>query len=120
MTADVMPILPSWHFDETASFYGRLGFVERGRWDGQYLIIDSDLGIELHFFASKRFKASKNDHGAYIRFPTSSEVNAIHDQWARVDLGEGELTTPSDTDYGLREFALHDPMRNLLRIGGAV
>jgi hypothetical protein len=117
---DVMPILPSWDFDETAAFFQRLGFFERGRWNAGYLIVDHPVGIELHFFASKRFKPSKNDHGAFVRFETASEVDGIHADWALVDLGGGELTHPIDTDYGLREFALLDSMRNLLRVGGAL
>lgn len=113
-----MPILPSWDFDETASFFAALGFVERGRWSDSYLIVDHEAGIELHFFASRRFSPRTNDHGVYVRFDTAEDVDLLYTAWSGVDLGAGELHEPVDTDYGLREFALLDPMRNLMRVGG--
>lgn len=120
---DVMPILPSWDFDETSRFYRALGFREAGRWPDSYLIIDHPAGIELHFFASRRFPKRSNDHGVYVRFATADEVDELHDSWADAgwtsgDLSGGELHDPKDTDYGLREFAVLDSMRNLMRIGG--
>ena len=120
MSVETIPILPSWDFDQTVGFFAPLGFVEQGRWPDSYLILRHDKGIELHFFASRRFKPKTNDHGTYVRFPTAGDVDALHTSWSRVDLAEGVLTDPEDADYGLREFALLDPMRNLLRVGGFI
>ena len=113
-----MPILPSWDFDATSEFYQRLGFIEGARFPGNYLIMDHPKGIELHFFMSPEFPVEKNDHGTYIRFETAAEADALHETWAASDIGDGKLHRPHDMDYGLREFALLDPMRNLLRVGG--
>jgi hypothetical protein len=118
MGVETIPILPSRDFDETIGFYALLGFGESGRWPDSYLIVAHPIGIELHFFWHPRLSPQSNDHGAYVRFGTAAEIDALHAEWATVDLGGGTLTTPSDTDFGLREFALLDPMRNLLRIGG--
>lgn len=117
---DVMPILPSWDFDVTAAFFNKLGFAEDGRWPGNYLILRHPDGIELHFFSSQEFDPAHNDHGTYIRYPTASQADALHATWQAIDLDAGTLHPPRDMDYGLREFALLDPMRNLLRVGGPI
>lgn len=114
-----MPILPSWNFDQTSAFYARLGFVEEGRWPDSYLILGHPDGIELHFFHSTEFDPVTNDHGAYIRYGSADRIDELFARWDTVELDDGAaLHPPSDMDYGLREFALLDPMRNLLRIGG--
>ena len=118
MTVETIPILPSSDFDETSGFFARLGFSESGRWPGSYLILAHPVGIELHFFLSKRLRPRSNDHGAYVRFSTSEQVDDLHAAWTGIELGAGRITQPEDADYGLREFALLDPERNLLRIGG--
>jgi hypothetical protein len=118
VTVETIPILPSRDFDETAEFFARLGFEEGGRWPESYLILEHPTGIELHFFWSKKLTARSNDHGAYVRFATADEVDALHATWAAADLGAGKITQPENTDYGLREFALLDPVQNLLRVGG--
>lgn len=115
---DVMPILPSWDFDATSEFYAQLGFAERGRWPDAYLILDHHLGIELHFFKSPKFEASSNDHGVYVRFGSADEVHSLYSAWSAADRHGGIVKTPLETDYGLLEFALLDPMRNLIRVGG--
>lgn len=118
MSVDVMPILPSWDFDLTSRFYEQLGFEERGRWEGSYLIMAHPAKIELHFFASPEIPPSTNDHGVYVRFSSAVEVDSLHAIWSDAKLDGGQIHEPVDTDYGLREFALLDPMRNLLRVGG--
>lgn len=118
MTVETIPILPSRDFDETSAFWALLGFEEGGRWPESYLILLHRAGIELHFFHSKHLRARSNDHGAYVRFSTAQAVDDLHAGWAAVELGDGRITTPEDMDYGLREFAVLDPMRNLLRVGG--
>lgn len=113
-----MPILPSWDFDLTSAFFQNLGFTETGRWPDSYLILLHPQGIELHFFSSPEFDPLRNDHGTYIRYSSADQVDALYEAWRARDLAEGTIHAPQDTDYGLREFALLDPMRNLLRIGG--
>jgi hypothetical protein len=118
MSAVVIPILPSPDFDCTARSYAALGFVERGRWPGEYLIVRRPDGIELHFWAKREVEPSANDVACYIRFDTAAQARALHDEWAALDLAGARLHAPVETDYGLLEFALVDPDGNLLRIGG--
>jgi hypothetical protein len=118
MTVETIPILPSKDFDDTAGFFHRLGFEETGRWPESYLILEHPVGIELHFFWSRKLAPRSNDHGAYVRFSSAEEVDALHAAWNGIDLGDARITQPENTDYGLREFALLDPFRNLLRLGG--
>ncbi len=118
MTVETIPILPSRNFDETLAFWSLLGFEEAGRWPESYLILHHATGVELHFFWSKRLSVRTNDHGAYVRFDTARAVDDLYALWAALDLGDGRITAPDDMDYGLREFAVLDPMRNLVRVGG--
>jgi hypothetical protein len=120
MTVETIPILPSSDFDDTSAFFARLGFSETGRWPDRYLILEHPVGIELHFFWSKKLSPRSNDHGAYVRFSTSTAVDELHAAWVGLDLGNARITQPENMDYGLREFALLDPMRNLLRVGGSL
>lgn len=118
MTVQTIPILPSSDFDTTAEFFGLLGFEAAGRWVDSYLIIEHPIGIELHFFWHEGLSPRANDHGAYIRFSAAEAVLDLHERWCSLELGSGRVTSPEPTDYGLVEFALLDPMNNLLRIGG--
>lgn len=118
MAATTIPILPSRDFDETATYYGLLGFTERGRWPGDYLVLLRPGGIELHFWANPTVDPLTNDVACYIRFDTAAESRDLYEEWAALDLPGGRLHEPSDTDYGLLEFALMDLHGNLVRIGG--
>jgi hypothetical protein len=118
MSAKTIPILPSRNFDETSRFYAPLGFQERGRWPGEYLILQRDDDIELHFWSKPEVDRAINDVACYIRFASAAEARSLHDQWAPHVPSEGRLNPPIDTDYGLLEFALVDLHGNLLRIGG--
>lgn len=118
MTAKTIPILPSKDFDETARFYGALGFIEKGRWPGEYLTLRRDDEIELHFWSKPDVSRATNDVACYIRFDTAAEARALHADWTPLVPSGGRLAPLSDTDYGLVEFALIDPHGNLVRIGG--
>lgn len=124
-----LPIFPSSDFDSTAAFYELLSFSEVTRFGSNYLILEHPVGIELHFYGAGRVRTRANDHAVYIRFETGSEAETLHASWAKAVESEafaevagktGRLLTPTDTDYGLREFALLDNDGNLLRIGGSI
>jgi hypothetical protein len=119
MGAVTIPILPSPDFDTTSSYYAALGFRECGRW-GDYLILDRDDQIELHFWLSGDVDPLTNDVACYIRFDTAAEAQALYDEWSRVQLAGGRLNSPKATDYGLLEFALIDAHGNLVRVGGTL
>ncbi len=124
-----IPVFPSSGFDGTAAFYGHLRFTETARYGDNYLILQHELGIELHFYGAGSVKPRTNDHAVYIRFETADEITSLYTLWnglantpafARVAGKIGRLHAPVDTDYGLREFALLDHDGNLCRLGGTL
>ncbi|NNK92521.1 MAG: VOC family protein [Acidimicrobiia bacterium] len=103
---NAIPILPSSDLARTAEHYTRLGFEELSRWD-DYLIIKRD-SAELHFFLESGVRGG----GCYLRI---SDAPALHHEWSQV---EGATVFPVvATEYGLDEFAIHDPDGNQIRIG---
>jgi catechol 2,3-dioxygenase-like lactoylglutathione lyase family enzyme len=120
MIATAVPILPSRDLDDTLTFYQRFGFENRGaspdEWD--YLIIGRGGG-ELHFFHAPTVDPLTTDAGCYLRV---ADADALFQEWQQVGLIEDSATgtrliPPSDTPYGMREFALVDPSENLVRVG---
>jgi catechol 2,3-dioxygenase-like lactoylglutathione lyase family enzyme len=121
MGVKTIPILPSSDFDETVRFYERLGFAEQGRWPNEYLILQrAHDSFELHFWFCDSVDPKGNDVACYARWDTAAEARALHDEWAAVDVEPGRLHPPTETDYGLLEFALVDAHGNLVRVGGSV
>jgi catechol 2,3-dioxygenase-like lactoylglutathione lyase family enzyme len=113
----VAPILPSRDLAATSAFYERLGFEEVGLWPGEYLIVmRSEAG--LHFFHSPSSDPYRSDAGCYVYV---EDADSLHAEFSRLDLPREGIPRlhgpPSETDYGLREFALVDPDGNLLRMG---
>jgi len=129
-TSTQIPIFPSSDLAATAAFYAVIGFAETGRFGDHYLtLVHEEAGMELHFYGAGRVKPKSNDHAAYVRYETADEASALHTRWsgitntpgfARVAGKVGRLVNITDTDYGLREFALLDLDGNLLRIGGTI
>lgn len=119
MGVKTIPQLPTDNLDATSDFYRRLGFVERGRWPDEYLILDRD-GLELHFWFAGSVDPLKNEASCYVRFETAAEARDLYDLWAALGLKNDDLRAPVETDYGLLEFALIDKHGNLVRIGGSL
>ena len=115
-----IPILRSADLERTSAFYQRLGFEEKARWPGDYLIVSHELGPEIHFWHAHGLVPSTNDSGCYIRFPSAAGARALHESWSAAGLDSDQLRPIEATDYGLEEFALLDPDRNVLRVGGVV
>ena len=120
MAESAVPILPSRDLRETLAFYERLGFANQGappeEWD--YLIIGRG-GIELHFYAAPDTDPLTTSAGCYLRV---ADADAVHDEWKTIGVAAdpntgSRLEAPTDTDYGMREFALIDPSGNLIRVG---
>jgi catechol 2,3-dioxygenase-like lactoylglutathione lyase family enzyme len=115
-----VPILPSKDLEETLSFYSRLGFELRGAPIEKYRYLIIGRGsIELHFHDSPDVDPLTTDAGCYIRV---RNADVLHREWDRIGVPTepatgSRLISPTDTDYGLREFALVDTSGNLLRIG---
>ena len=111
----VIPTLPAQDMDETVAYYERLGFELVARYPGEqtYAIVRRD-DAELHFYEFP-VDPKQNLAGCYLRI---SDAGALHAEWR----GSGiEILQPlTDTDHGLREFAISDPNGNLLRIGSPI
>jgi catechol 2,3-dioxygenase-like lactoylglutathione lyase family enzyme len=119
MGVKTIPQLPTDDLDVTSNFYRALGFAERARWPNQYLILDRE-GLELHFWFAGVIDPLKNESSCYVRFDDASEARDLYDQWAPLDVEGKDLRSPTETDYGLLEFALIDPHGNLVRVGGSI
>lgn len=124
-----IPVFPSSGFDGTVAFYKHLRFTESARHGDNYLILEHELGMELHFYGAGSVKPRTNDHAMYVRFDSATEVDELYTLWnglantpafARVAGKIGRLHAPVDADYGLREFAVIDHDGNLMRIGGVI
>jgi hypothetical protein len=119
MTERAVPILPSRNLNETLSFYESLGFENRGSppevWG--YLIIGRG-DLELHFIEDKDVDPLRTAASCYLFV---DDANALFDDWSAVVVPDpptgSRLVAPSDTDYGVREFALVDRNGNLVRVG---
>ena len=117
-----IPILPSKDLEETLAFYSRLGFEPRGSPPDEYRYLIIGRGsIELHFWDAPDVDPLTTDASCYIRV---RDADALHREWDQLgvpfDRATGSrLVAPTDTDYGMREFALVDTSGNLLRIGSA-
>ncbi|WP_370615737.1 hypothetical protein [Mumia sp. Pv 4-285] len=111
------PILPSADLEETARFYALLGFDERGRWPGEYLIVADSHGIELHFWCKPDVSRWTNDVACWIGLPTPADVHALYESWAATDLpAPADLRPPRQAGH-LLELDLIDLHGNLLRVG---
>ena len=108
----VIPTLPARDIDETVAYYERLGFelVAAYPGDQRYVIIRRD-DAELHFYEFP-VDPKQNLSGCYLRI---GDAAALHDEW---EAARTEILQPlTETDYGLREFAVSDPNGNLIKIG---
>lgn len=115
------PVLPSRDLRETLSFYGRLGFENRGAPPEQwgYLIVGRD-DAALHFFAMPDVDPLTTSAGCYLYV---DDADQAYEEWAGAvepDARTGSrITPPRTTEYGMREFAVVDPSGNLVRVGAA-
>ena len=117
MKAVTRPILPSADLAATSQLYGRLGFVETGRWPGEYLIVADHHDIELHFWYHRQVSRWTNDVACWIGFADEVAVHALHADWAAVGVpGPAVLNPPTSVGH-LTEFQLIDLHGNLLRVG---
>ena len=120
MAEGAVPILPSRDLAETLAFYERLGFESRGsappeEWN--YLIIARGE-VWLHFFGMPEIDPLTTIAGCYVYV---DDADAVFEQWrseVEPDPATGRrIEAPTDTDYGMREFAVIDPSGNLVRVG---
>jgi catechol 2,3-dioxygenase-like lactoylglutathione lyase family enzyme len=113
MTDRITANLPAKDFEETARFYGALGFNVDFRDEGWMIMSRGTL--ELEFFPHPDIKPYESWFSACVRV---DDVNALHAEWSKASLplqGIPRLTPPQDEEWGHRMFALVDPNGSLLR-----
>jgi hypothetical protein len=108
-----LPLLASADLQETAAFYRRLGFTNKGappeEWD--YLIIEYDGG-ELHF-AGPLF--GERTPGSCFMY--ADDIDAVYEQWRENADDSARFTPLAHTNYGMRAFTMFDPDGNEIRVG---
>ena len=72
--------------------------------------------VEVHLTRVARWRPSRSTLAVYLYV---ADARALHGAWAEADV-PGSLRPPMATDYGLVEFAYHDPDGNLWRVGSAL
>ena len=101
-------ILPSHDLDESQAFYERLGFSLVSRYDAQgYRILRDEAGASVHLTKVDAgwVDPDRNAHGVYFY---SEDVGTL----------AAEFETSADPKpWGLREFAVSDPVGTLVRVG---
>lgn len=105
--------LPARSFDETALFYGTLGFEVAFRDQGWMILRRGDLEIE--FFPHPELDPAASWFSACVRV---ADVDRLFAEWSGAGLptrGIPRMTEPADEAHGLRIFALVDPNGSLLR-----
>ena len=101
-------ILPAHDLDESQAFFERLGFALASRYDAHgYLILRDPAGASVHLTKVDAgwVDAERNAHGIYLY---SEEVDAL-----AAEFGLAADLKP----WGLREFAVSDPVGTLVRVG---
>lgn len=98
-----------------AEWYASLGF--KTAIYGDYAIVRRGQ-LCLHLWQCADRKIAENT-ACYVEL---KEVDALHDEWASLDLGEGRIEDkPKDQlGHGMREFHLWDPAGNLIGFGAHI
>lgn len=109
----VAPVIPVLDLDAALERYRRLGFDVR-EYDGPDRYGYADRGsVSLH--VSEWSEHDPLTTAASVYFYVD-DADALHAEWQSLGL-QGRLITPTDTPYGLREFAYVDPDGTLHRVG---
>ena len=98
--------------EQALAFYGQLGFATTYH-DGEFAIVERDR-IALHFNASES-EEPPNDHVLGWIGVTNSE--ALYQQYVPTGAIRSPLTSQP---WGMKEFFLCDPFRNLLLFGESI
>jgi len=105
--------LPARSFDETAAFYGTLGFEVAFRDENWMILHRSELEVE--FFPHPKLDPATSWFSACVRV---SDADRLYADWSHAQLpasGIPRMTEPAADSRGFRMFALVDPNGSLLR-----
>jgi len=94
---------------QALAFYGQLGFVTTYHDEG-FAIVERD-GVALHFNASDD-EEPPNDH--VLGWIGVTDIEALYQQYVPTGAIQSPLTSQP---WGMKEFFLCDPFRNLLLFG---
>ena len=101
-------ILPAHDLDQSQVFFERLGFALVSRYDAQgYRILRDSAGASVHLTKVDPgwVDPERNAHGLYFY---SKDVDALAGKFGQ---------TADQKPWGLREFAVSDPVGTLVRVG---
>jgi uncharacterized glyoxalase superfamily protein PhnB len=113
----VAPVLPVRSVPVALAHYRRLGF--EGTAYAESWADDPEYGfltwgpVSLHLARVSTLNPKTSISACYLYV---SDADALYAAWQAAGIGGG-LKQPTDTPYGLREFAYIDPDGNLLRVG---
>lgn len=113
MLTRALPKLPMRDAAATRTYYvGQLGFRVAADY-GDYLLMARDE-VELHFFLFRGLDPLTNYGQVYL---VCRDVDALHGQLRDAGVSIHPNAPLADRPWGMREFALLDPDRNLLTFG---
>ena len=98
--------------EQALAFYGQLGFVTTYHDEG-FAIVERD-GVALHFNASDD-EEPPNDH--LLGWIGVTNIEALYQQYVPTGAIQSPLTSQP---WGMKEFFLCDPFRNLLLFGESI
>ncbi len=102
----IAPRFPVGDMEQALAFYAQLGFATTYR-DGEFAIVERD-GISLHFNVSE---------GHSVCWIGVSNIEALYQQYVPTGAIRSPLTSQP---WGMKEFFLCDPFRNLLLFGESI
>ena len=92
--------------EQALAFYAQLGFATTER-SGEFVVVERD-GISLHFHVSE---------GHRVCWIGVTNIEALYQQY----LPTGAIQSPlTSQPWGMKEFFLCDPFRNLLLFGESI
>lgn len=109
----VAPVVPVLELDAALQRYADLGFdVHADEGPDRYGFADRG-GVSLHLTEWDQHDPKRTAAQVYLYV---DDADALHAEW-RASGVPGRLTDPTDTPYGLREFAFVDDDGTLHRVG---
>jgi hypothetical protein len=130
MTQIAAPILPMFDAATSRAFYERVGFTTGRGSDDDYLMVERGL-VRLHFFLAPAVDPFSTAGMAYIYVDDPDEYRRdilaagvidgaaspdLHERW-QSEHDVSRVGAIEDKPWRMREFALLDPVNNLLRVG---
>jgi hypothetical protein len=116
----VAPVFPVRNVRAALEHYRRLGFEadpyeEEREGDPIYGFL-SRGPVQIHLARVTDLDPTRNTSACYIYV---DDAKTLFEEWTSAKVN-GRLHAPTDTPYGLREFAHVDPDGNLLRVGSRI